>query len=118
MPDNKPKLTIESDAEEPKSAAGGSAADQHEGAAKAGSAFSHTKSATTHWLSSNFPGHENAVFGGICGLVVALLIFIIGFWKALFVVICVLVGVAIGQYMDGNPTVVKAFRRFFGGGGE
>jgi hypothetical protein len=30
----------------------------------------------------------------------------------------VLVGVAIGQYMDGNPTVVKAFRRFFGGGGE
>jgi uncharacterized membrane protein len=118
MPDNKPKLTIESDAEEPKGSAGGGAADRHEGTAKAASAFSHARSATTHWLSNNFPGHENAVFGGICGLIVAVLVFAIGFWQTLFVVICVLIGVAIGQYLDGNPTVVKAFRRMFGGGGE
>ena len=118
MPDNKPKLTIESDADEPKGGAAGGGAGQHEGSTKAGSAFSHAKSATSHWLTSNFPGHENAVFGGICGLVVAVLVFAIGFWHTLFVVVCVLVGVAIGQYLDGYPTVLKAFRKLFGGGGD
>ncbi len=71
-------------------------------------------SATTGWLSQNFPGHENAVFGGVCGLVIAILVFVIGFWQALFLALCVTVGVAIGQYVDGNPTVVRFVRRFFG----
>lgn len=38
--------------------------------------------------------------------------------RTLFVLLCVLVGVAIGQYLDGNPAVVKAVRKFFGNGGE
>lgn len=118
MPDNKPKLTVESEPEGARGAAGGGASDGHGGSAKAESAFSHARSATSHWLSSNFPGHENAVFGGACGLIVALLVFVIGFWRTLFVVICVLVGVAIGQYLDGSPAVVKAFRKLFGGGGD
>ena len=71
-------------------------------------------SATTGWLSQNFPGHENAVFGGVCGLVIAILVFVIGFWQALFLALCVTVGIAIGQYVDGNPTVVRFVRRFFG----
>ena len=69
--------------------------------------------AVRSWLRRSFPGHEHAVFGGICGLVVAILVFAIGFWKTLFVVICVLVGVAIGQYADGDTTVVRAISRFF-----
>ena len=94
MTDTKPRLTIEGEKDERASeaTAGGSAA--------------------------NFPGHENAVFGGICGLVVAVLVFAIGFLRTLFVLLCVLVGVAIGQYLDGNPIVVKAVRKFFGNGGE
>lgn len=69
--------------------------------------------AARSWFRQSFPGHEHAVFGGICGLVVAILVFAIGFWKTLFIVICVLVGVAIGQYADGNTTVVRAISRFF-----
>ena len=51
-------------------------------------------------------------------MIVAVLVFAIGFLRTLFVLLCVLVGVAIGQYLDGNPTVVKAVRKFFGNGGE
>ena len=76
--------------------------------------FRNVASATTGWLSQNFPGHENAVFGGVCGLVIAIRVFVIGFWQALFLALCVTVGVAIGQYVDGNPTVVRFVRRFFG----
>lgn len=65
------------------------------------------------WLHATFPGHENAALGGLCGLVVAILVFAIGFWQTLFVTICVLVGVAIGQYADGNPKVVRAVSKLF-----
>lgn len=68
----------------------------------------------TSWLASNFPGHENAVFGGIVGLIIAIMVFVIGFWQTLFISVCVLVGVAIGQYLDGRPTIVNAFLSLFG----
>lgn len=65
------------------------------------------------WLHATFPGHENAAFGGICGLVVAVLVFVIGFWQTLFITLCVLVGVAVGQYADGNPKVVRFVSKLF-----
>ncbi|MDD6566951.1 MAG: DUF2273 domain-containing protein [Parafannyhessea umbonata] len=119
MTDTKPRLTIEGEKDERASeaTAGGGAANGGTGG-KGGNPFSHAREATAAWLSSNFPGHENAVFGGICGLVVAVLVFAIGFLRTLFVLLCVLVGVAIGQYLVGNPTVVMAVRMFFGIGGE
>lgn len=65
------------------------------------------------WVQDNFPGHTNAVVGGACGLVVAILIFVIGFWKALFVTACIAVGVAVGQYLDGDPKVAAFISRIF-----
>ena len=85
-----------------------------DGAASGTNPFKNVASATTNWLSDNFPGHEYAVFGGVCGLVIAILVFVIGFWQTLFLTLCVTIGVAIGQYVDGNPTVVRFVRRFFG----
>ena len=58
------------------------------------------------WVQDNFPGHTNAVVGGACGLVVAILIFVIGFWRALFVI-------AVGQYLDGDPKVAAFISRIF-----
>ena len=75
--------------------------------------FSDTMHSVSRWLKATFPGHQNSVMGGICGLIVALLIFGIGFWRTLFIVICVAIGVAIGQFFDGNPRVVHAVRKVF-----
>ena len=117
MPDTKPRLSVESEEEVPSTARGTAAESDSAGdkgaATEGGHGFSHARHATSNWLKTNFPGHENAVFGGICGLVVAMLVFAIGFWHTLFIVLCVLVGVAIGQYLDGNPTVVKFVSKFF-----
>lgn len=65
------------------------------------------------WLRERVAGHENATLGGICGLAVALLVFSVGILRALFVVLCVSIGVIIGQAFDGNPKVIRALRRIF-----
>ena len=69
--------------------------------------------ALVSWLRQRVAGHENAALGGACGLAVALLVFSIGVLRALFVVLCVGIGVVIGQAFDGNPKVIRAVRRIF-----
>lgn len=63
------------------------------------------------WLTETFPGNENAVLGGIAGLAIACLFFAIGFSKTLFIVILVLIGVAVGQYADGDPKLARAIQK-------
>ena len=41
------------------------------------------------------------------GLVVALLLFTIGVLKTLAIAILVVVGIACGQYLDGDPKIVR-----------
>ncbi len=55
--------------------------------------------------------HEKAVAGGLVGLCVAVLVFALGLWRALFVVFCVAVGVAVGQGLDGDTRVLDAIKR-------
>lgn len=64
------------------------------------------------WLNKVFPGNVHAVLGGLCGLLVAVLFFVLGFWKTLFVCFLVLLGVALGQYLDGDPRIIRAIRKF------
>lgn len=63
------------------------------------------------WLGARFPGHENAALGGIAGLIVALLIFFVGFWQTLFVALMVCVGIAVGQLLDGDPKIIRALKK-------
>ena len=63
-------------------------------------------------LIALFVGHEHAILGGIAGLVIAFLMFTIGFWKTLFITLLVVVGVAIGQLIDGDPKIINVLRRF------
>lgn len=63
------------------------------------------------WVERIAPGHVNAVFGGFAGLIVALLVFVVGFWKTLFVCALVVVGVAVGQCLDGDPKIVNKLRQ-------
>ncbi|MBR1829019.1 MAG: DUF2273 domain-containing protein [Atopobiaceae bacterium] len=67
------------------------------------------------WLTLNFPGHEHAVLGGFCGLTVALLVFAIGVARVLFMLVCITIGVLIGQYLDGDNRIVRVIRRLLGG---
>ena len=61
----------------------------------------------SHWLDETFPNSRNAVLGGVAGLVVALLLFTIGVLKTLVIAILVVVGIACGQYLDGEPKIVR-----------
>ena len=61
----------------------------------------------SRWLDETFPNGRNAVLGGVTGLVVALLLFTIGVLKTLVIAILVVVGVACGQYLDGDPKIVR-----------
>ncbi len=63
------------------------------------------------WLPRVLSGHEHAALGGLCGLLIAVLVFVVGFWRTLFVTVLVVVGVAVGQYLDGDPRLVKLVRK-------
>lgn len=67
----------------------------------------------SEWVHKTFPGHENAFYGAILALIVALLVFIIGVWRTLLLVILVVAGIAIGQVFDGNPKIINAIRGLF-----
>lgn len=62
------------------------------------------------WVRRTFPGHENAFVFGVIGFLIAIFIFVIGFFQTIFVAILVLVGVAIGQQIDGDPKIINALR--------
>lgn len=65
------------------------------------------------WVSKTFPGHENAFWGGVCGLIIAICLFVIGFWRTLLIALFVILGIAIGQWFDGDPKIFRAIKNFF-----
>lgn len=65
------------------------------------------------WLEETFPGNVNAVIFAVLGLLVALLLFVIGLWRTLVLVLLVALGVAFGQYLDGDPKIVRFFTTLF-----
>lgn len=67
------------------------------------------------WLTRQFPGHEHAVVGGFCGLVLSILVFTIGFWRAFFLAAMVSLGAAFGDYLDGDPRMERLVHLLFVG---
>ena len=94
-----------------------SAGTSQEGAAQAGAKNDQSAqngvNRASAWVSRTFPGHENAFLGGVCGLLVAIVMAAIGFWRTLLLVILVLIGVAIGQQADGDPKILRALGKRF-----
>lgn len=80
---------------------------------QAASRVSNVRDAATGWVGRTFPGHENAFWGGVVALALALLVFIIGFWRMLLICLLVFVGVAIGQVLDGDPKIIRMIRGLF-----
>jgi len=62
------------------------------------------------WLNRFVPGHGNTILFGIVGLLLALLVFKIGVWRSFVVLVLVVGGMAFGQYLDGDPKILRLFR--------
>lgn len=73
------------------------------------------KNSATAWFNGVAPGHGNAIFFGLVGLIVAIVILSVGFFQALLIVILVLAGVSFGQWLEGKPTVFDAIKRLING---
>jgi uncharacterized membrane protein len=65
-------------------------------------------------LSDLMDRHRGAVVGTVIGLLVALLIIAFGFWKTVFLGICILIGYFIGKRFDGEDGLGALWRRLFG----
>lgn len=78
--------------------------------------FSAAVESVGSWLRQNFPGHVNAVVFGFLGFVLAVMLFCIGLWQTLVIALLVACGVAFGQYLDGDPRIVRFVGRLFDNG--
>jgi uncharacterized membrane protein len=58
---------------------------------------------------------QAAVFFAVLGLIVALLLLLIGFWRTLLVVICCLLGCFLGGVKDKGEFIRRILSRFFAG---
>lgn len=117
---HKKKPTVHIDAQaDPEPASQGNAS--HATGASAGAAASGKEGSASArtpyaWVSRIVPGHEHALLGGLAGLLIALLIFVVGFWQTVFITLLVFVGIALGQYLDGDPKIINLLRRLIAGG--
>ena len=62
------------------------------------------------WLNDIVPGHGNTILFGIVGLILALLVFEIGVWRSFVVLVLVVGGMTFGQYLDGDPKILRFIR--------
>lgn len=83
-----------------------------DGASSAGSAQAGF-SRVSAWVGKTFPGHENAFWGGVFGLVAAVVLLAFGILKTLIVAVLVVAGIAVGQLVDGDPKLIRALQRLF-----
>lgn len=65
------------------------------------------------WLGRTLPGHEHAFAGGVLGLVAAILVFCVGVLSTILIVVLVVVGIALGQILDGDPKIANVVIKFF-----
>ncbi len=55
--------------------------------------------------------HRGKIVGGILGFVVAIVIIAFGFFKALFITLCTIIGCYIGRFMDSKEDLRNVLDR-------
>jgi len=58
--------------------------------------------------------HRGKVLGAIFGLIIGLLIIVFGFWKTVFIIVCILIGYFLGKRFDDGGSPGDWWDRFFG----
>lgn len=90
-----------------------SAADASQDQVTNGQRIQEARRSILAWVHNTFPGHEHAFWGGVVALVIALMVFIIGPLRVLLIILLVLVGVAVGQVLDGDPKIIRIIAGLF-----
>lgn len=103
----RPKIELESKEERPEAPA------PDDGSYTVGEAVRDGSARLFAWVRRTFPGHEHAFWGGVLGFVAAILFLVLGLFKALVIVLLVIVGVAAGQALDGDSKIMDLVRRLF-----
>lgn len=106
----KPRIELEEKDERPEQGGAPQAAPEGTGA---GDAVRTGANCVSAWVKRTFPGHEKAFWGGVIGLVAAVVFFAIGPWRTLVIAVLVVAGVAVGQVLDGDPKIVNTLRHIF-----
>ena len=105
----RPKIELEGKEERP------AAAEPDDGSYTVGEAVRDGSARLFAWVRRTFPGHEHAFWGGVLGFLAAILFLVLGLFRALVIIALVVVGVAIGQALDGDSKIMDLFRRLFSG---
>ena len=103
----RPKIELEGKEERPEAPA------PDDGSYTVGEAVRDGSARLLAWVRRTFPGHEHAFWGGVLGFVAAILFLVLGLFKALVIVLLVIVGVAAGQALDGDSKIMDLVRRLF-----
>lgn len=111
MPEPESEPTYETDSS---SESGQASRSPHEQGEATRDAVKDGVASATSWLDGLFPGHGNAALFAILGFVAAILVFSVGFWRTVLIVILVVVGIAIGQKLDGDPKIIRWFSQHIG----
>ena len=98
----RPKIELDSRGESPERPASGPEGQADDGSYTVGEAVRDGSARLTAWVRRTFPGHEHAFWGGVLGFLAAILVLVV-------------VGVAIGQALDGDSKIMDLFRRLFSG---
>lgn len=53
------------------------------------------------------------ILGGLLGLLVAVIIVFFGFWKGIFIIICILIGIFLGGRIEKSEGLQNFFYRFW-----
>ena len=113
----KPKVELGTPVPAPKTQTEGKEQGKAGNAASGGSGAAGSTAAgfsrVSAWVSETFPGHENAFWGGVFGLVAAVVLLAFGILKTLIVAVLVVAGIAVGQLVGGDPKLIRALQRLF-----
>ena len=97
----KPKVELGTPVPAPKTQTEGKEQGKAGNAASGGSGAAGSAAAgfsrVSAWVGKTFPGHENAFWGGVFGLVAAVVLLAFGILKTLVVAVLVVAGIAVGQ---------------------
>ena len=120
---HRPKITVgEKDAAPEAVDASGSSATEASGATdgrrSVGDTLRDGMGRFSAWVRRSFPGQERAFWGAVIGLVAAIVFRAVGPWPLLVIAVFVLVGVAAGQALDGDPKIVNTLRHLFNRNGQ
>jgi len=64
-------------------------------------------------MTNSFSKIPRRWLGALAGLIAALMLIFLGFWKSAFVGLCVGLGYLVGQSLDGDQTFAEFLGRLF-----